>query len=97
MPLTSYENLSKENIVFYPPKEFQVKESKFKSSSYQNRNQIPNWKKRSFINWDSVFVSFGVNEKKSQETDKLVGYSIPICLWENLVSQTRMKKPFLKQ
>lgn len=97
MPLTSYENLSKENIVFYPPKEFQVKESKFKSSSYQNRNQIPNWKKGPLLIETLFLFSFGVNEKKSQETDKLVGYSIPVCLWEKLVSQTRMKKHFLKQ
>ena len=25
--------------------------------------------------------SFGVNEKKNQETNKLVGYSMPVCLW----------------
>ena len=26
--------------------------------------------------------SFGVNEKKSKESDKFVGYSIPVCLRE---------------
>ena len=26
--------------------------------------------------------SFGVNEKKSKESHKFVGYSIPVCLWE---------------
>ena len=28
-----------------------------------------------------VLFSFGVNEKKNQETGKLAGYSIPVCLW----------------
>ena len=28
-----------------------------------------------------VLFSFGVNEKKNQETNKLVGYSMPVCLW----------------
>ena len=25
--------------------------------------------------------NFGVNEKKNQETGKLAGYSMPVCLW----------------
>ena len=28
-----------------------------------------------------VLFSFGVNEKNNQETNKLVGYSLPVCLW----------------
>ena len=28
-----------------------------------------------------LLFSFGVNEKKNQETNKLVGYSMPVCLW----------------
>ena len=28
-----------------------------------------------------LLFSFGVNEKKNQETVKLVGYSMPVCLW----------------
>ena len=28
-----------------------------------------------------LLFSFGVNEKKNQETNKLVGYSMPLCLW----------------
>ena len=28
-----------------------------------------------------LLFSFGVNEKKNQETGKLVGYSMPVCLW----------------
>ena len=28
-----------------------------------------------------LLFSFGVNEKKNQETNKLVGYTMPVCLW----------------
>ena len=28
--------------------------------------------------------NFEVNERKSQETDKLVGFSIPVCLTEDI-------------
>ena len=28
-----------------------------------------------------LLFSFGVNEQKNQETNKLVGYSMPVCLW----------------
>ena len=28
-----------------------------------------------------LLFSFGVNEKKNQETNKLVGYNMPVCLW----------------
>ena len=31
---------------------------------------------------ESPFLfSFGVSEKKNQETKKLIGYSLPVCLW----------------
>ena len=28
-----------------------------------------------------LLFSFGVNEKKNKETNKLVGYTMPVCLW----------------
>ena len=28
-----------------------------------------------------ILFSFGLSEKKNQETGKLAGYSIPVCLW----------------
>lgn len=38
--------------------------------------------------------SFGVNEKKTKESDKFVGYSIPVCLWENESDSTAEEKQF---
>lgn len=40
--------------------------------------------------------SFGVNEKKSQETDKLVGFSIPFCLWEKDGDPNPQEKAFFE-
>ena len=40
-----------------------------------------NGKERPLVIETPVLFSFGVNEKKNQETNKLVGYSIPVCLW----------------
>lgn len=40
--------------------------------------------------------SFGVNEKKSQETAKLVGYSIPVCLWEKDSQPNQDEKAFFE-
>lgn len=33
-------------------------------------------------------------ERKNQETGKLAGYSIPVCLWQNYSSPTSDEKPF---
>lgn len=38
--------------------------------------------------------SFGVNEKKNKESDKFVGYSIPVCLWEKESDPTPEEKRF---
>ncbi|CAH3190695.1 unnamed protein product [Porites evermanni] len=43
--------------------------------------KYPNGNKGPLVIETPVLFSFGVNEKKNQETNKLVGYSIPICLW----------------
>ena len=82
MQLTRYENLTQENTVFHEPKDYKVKESKFKDQRIKIETKYPNGKKGDLIIKTPFLFSLGVNEKESQETDKLVGYSIPICLWE---------------
>lgn len=47
----------------------------------QIETKYPNNKKGSLVIETPLLFSFGVNEKKSQETNKLIGYSIPVCLW----------------
>ena len=42
----------------------------------------------------SLLFSFGVNEKKNQETNKLVGYSMPVCLWAKDSKPSTKEKAF---
>ena len=81
MQLSSYENITQENIIFNEAKEYKVKDSKIKYKRIPIEVKYPNGKKGVLVIESPVLFSFGVNEKKNQETNKLVGYSIPVCLW----------------
>ena len=81
MQLSSYENINQENIIFNEPKEYKVKDSKIKYKRIPIEVKYPNNKKGPLVVETPFLFSFGVNEKKNQETNKLVGYSIPVCLW----------------
>ena len=79
--LTSYEDLTPDNIIFNEAKEYKVKNSKIKYKRIPIEVKYPNGKRGPLIIETPFLFSFGVNEKKSQDTNKLVGYSIPVCLW----------------
>ena len=81
MQLSSYENITQDNIIFNEAKEFKVKDSKIKYKRIPIEIKYPNWKKGALVVESPVLFSFGVSEKKNQETGKLAGYSIPVCLW----------------
>ena len=81
MQLSSYEHLTQDNIIFNEAKEFKVKDSKIKYKRIPIEVKYPNGKKGALVIESPVLLSFGVNEKKNQETGKLVGYSMPVCLW----------------
>ena len=81
MQLSSYDRLTPENIIFNEAKEFKVKESKIKYKRIPIEVKYPNGKKGALVIETPFLFSFGVNEKKNQENNKLVGYSIPVCLW----------------
>ena len=81
MQITSYEDLTPDNIIFNEAKEYKVKDSKIKYKRIPIEVKYPNGKKGPLIIETPFLFSFGVNEKKSQDTNKLVGYSIPVCLW----------------
>ena len=82
MMLTSYENLTSDKILFHEAKEYKVKDSKFKHQHIKIETKYPNGKTGELVIETPFLFSFGANEKKSQETDKLIGFSIPVCLWE---------------
>ena len=81
MQITSYEDLTPDNIIFNEAKEYKVKDSKIKYKRIPIEVKYPNGKKGPLVIESPFLFSFGVNEKKSQETKKLVGYSLPVCLW----------------
>ena len=81
MQLTRYENLTPNNIILKEAKECKVKDLKLKYKRIPIETKYPNGKKGVIVIWDAICFEFGVNEKKSQETDKLVWYSISVCLW----------------
>ena len=81
MQLSSYYYLTPNNIIFHEAKEYKVKDSKIKYKRIPIEVKYPNEKKGALVIETPLLFSFGVNEKKNQETNKLVGYSIPVCLW----------------
>ena len=95
MQLSSYDRLTSENIIFNEAKEFKVKDSKMKYKRIPIEVKYQNGKKGALVIETPLLFSFGVSEKKNQETGKLVGYSIPVCLWSNIVNQMQRKKHFL--
>ena len=81
MQLSSYDDLTPENIIFNEAKEFKVKDSNIKYNRIPIEIKYPNGMKGALVVETPLLFSFGVNEKKNQETGKLVGYSMPVCLW----------------
>ena len=81
MQLSSYENITQENIIFNEPKEYKVKDSKIKYKRIPIEVKYPNGKKGPLVLESPILFSFGVSEIKDQKTGRLNGYSIPVCLW----------------
>ena len=94
MQLSSYDRLTPENIIFNEAKEYKVKDSKIKYKRIPIEVKYPNGKKGALVIETPVLFSFGVSEKKNQETNKLVGYSIPVCLWSKDSEPNAKEKAF---
>ena len=94
MQLTSYENITQDNIIFNQAKEYKVNNSKIKYKRIPIEVKYPNGKKGPLVVESPVLFSFGVSEKKNQETGKLVGYSIPVCLWARDSEPNSKEKAF---
>ena len=96
MQLTSIQDLNPQSIIFNEAKEYNVKDSKIKYKRIPIETVYPNGKKGSLVIETPFLFSFGVNEKKDQNTNKLVGYSIPVCLWEKDSSPNLKEEQFYK-
>ena len=94
MQLSSYDRLTTDNIIFNEAKEYRVKDSKIKYKRIPIEVKYPNGKKGALVIETPLLFSFGVSEKKNQETNKLVGYSIPVCLWAKDSEPNTKEKAF---
>ena len=96
MQLTSIQDLNPQSIIFNEAKEYNVKDSKIKYKRIPIETVYPDGKKGPLVIETPFLFSFGVNEKKDQNTNKLVGYSIPVCLWEKDSSPNLKEEQFYK-
>ena len=94
MQLSSYDHLTPDNIIFNEAKEYKVKDSKIKYKRIPIEVKYLNGKKGPLVIETPLLFSFGVNEKKNQETNKLVGYSMPVCLWAKDSEPNTKEKAF---
>ena len=94
MQLSSYDHLTSDNIIFNEAKEYKVKDSKIKYKLIPIEVKYLNGKKGPLVIETPLLFSFGVNEKKNQETNKLVGYSMPVCLWAKDSEPNTKEKAF---
>ena len=96
MQLSSYDHLTTDNITFNEAKEYKVKDSKIRYKRIPIEVKYSDGKKGALIIETPLLFSFGVNEKKNQETNKLVGYSMPICLWAKDSEPNPKEKAFFE-
>ena len=82
MQLSSFENITKDNIVFQTAKKFKIPNSKIKYERIKIERKLPNGKTKPIVVATPILFSFGISERKDQETNKINGYSIPVCLWK---------------
>ena len=94
MQLSAYENVTPENVKFTEAKEFKVKDSNIKYKRIPIEISYGSNKKGPLVIETPTLFSFGVSEKKNQETKKLVGYSVPVCLWGKDCQPNEKEQPF---
>ena len=82
MQLSNFENITEDNIVFQTAKKHKVPKSKIKYERIKIERKLPNGKTTPLVVETPFLFSFGISERKDQETNKISGYSIPVCLWK---------------
>ena len=82
MQLSSFENITEDNIVFQTAKKHKVPNGKIKYQRIKIERKLPDGKLTPLVVETIFLFSFGISERKDQETNKISGYSIPVCLWK---------------
>ena len=95
MQLSSFENITKDNIIFQTAKKFKIPNSKMKYERIKIERKLPNGKTTPLVVATPFLFSFGISERKDQETNKINGYSIPVCLWKKDAEPNQKETNFL--
>ena len=90
MQLTKPSDVCKENIIF------SHKSDKHGNESIKIQTKYPNNKPGPLVIETPFLFSFGVNERKSQETGEIVGYTLPVCLWGKNEEPTSEQSDFFE-
>ena len=73
MQLTKIENLSKEKLIFHEAEEYSVNNSKLKYKRIKIETSYSNGENGPLVIETPLLFSFGVTERKNQDTDQLTG------------------------
>ena len=92
MQLSSFENITEDNIVFQTAKKHKVPNSKIKYERIKIERKLSNGKTTPLVAETPFLFSFGISERKDQETNKINGYSIPVCLWKKDDAEPNQKE-----
>ena len=95
MQLSSFENITEDNIIFQTAKKFKIPNSKMKYERIKIERRLPNGKRTPLVVATPFLFSFGISERKDQETNKINGYSIPVCLWKKDAEPNQKEANFL--
>ena len=95
MQLSSFENITEDNIVFQTAKKHKVPNSKVRYERIKIERKLPNGKTTPLVVETRFLFSFGISERKDQETNKINRYSIPVCLWKKDAEPNQKETNFL--
>ena len=95
MQVSSIENITEDEIVFHTAKKHKVPNSKIKYQRIKIERKLPNGKLTPLVVETPFLFSFGISERKDQETNKISGYSIPVCLWKKDAEPNQKETNFL--
>ena len=95
MQLSSFENITEDNIVFHSAKKHKVPNSKIKYQRIKIERKLPNGKFTPLVVETPFLFSFDISEREDQETNKISGYSIPVCLWKKDAEPNKKETNFL--
>ena len=94
MQLSSYENITQENIIFNEAKEYRVRDSNLSYKRIPIEIKYTSKKKGPLVVESPFLFSFGVSKNLDKKSGKLNGYSIPVCLWSRDSKPSSREKAF---